>query len=77
MIKMVKKHFKKKRTFKITNNELQSVINQLKKRKQINKDVLAVINRQGKMLCIHANDEEKTAIYHNVMILTDRFRIEG
>ncbi|MBA2851431.1 ABC-type enterochelin transport system substrate-binding protein [Methanococcus maripaludis] len=73
---MVKKHFKKKRNFSKENAELQSVIRQLKEKGEINKNVLAVVSKTGKMLCIHANNEEKTVIYHNCMIMSDRFRIE-
>lgn len=74
---MVKKHFKKKRNFSKENAELQSIIKQLKEKGEINDKVLAVVSEDGKRLCIHANDEEKTAIYHNLMIMSDRFRVEG
>ncbi|WP_459202325.1 hypothetical protein [Methanococcus sp. CF] len=78
---MVKNHFKKRKIdrkkFPVTDRELQKIIYQLKKRNEINQNVMAVVNKDGKMLCIHANNEEKTVIYHNVMIMSDRFRVEG
>ncbi|AEK19502.1 hypothetical protein [Methanococcus maripaludis] len=78
---MAKKHFKNKKTrkrnFSKENAELQSVIKQLKEKGEINKNVLAVVSSTGKWLCIHANNEEKTVIYHNCMIMSDRFRVEG
>jgi formamidopyrimidine-DNA glycosylase len=77
---MAKNHFKNKKTrkrnFSKENAELQSIIKQLKEKGEINKNVLAVVSKTGKMLCIHANNEEKTVIYHNCMIMSDRFRIE-
>jgi hypothetical protein len=78
---MAKNHFKnrknRKRNFSKENAELQSVIKQLKEKGEINKNVLAVVSEDGKRLCINANDEEKTVIYHNLMIMSDRFRVEG
>ncbi|ABO35577.1 hypothetical protein MmarC5_1279 [Methanococcus maripaludis C5] len=74
------KNFRKRKIdrkkFPVTDRELQRIIYQLKNRKEINQNVMAVVNRDGKWLCIHANDEEKTVIYHNAMIMSDRFRIE-
>ncbi|MBA2850955.1 formamidopyrimidine-DNA glycosylase [Methanococcus maripaludis] len=78
---MAKNHFKnrknRKKNFSKENAELQSIIKQLKEKGEINDKVLAVVSEDGKRLCIHANDEEKTVIYHNLMIMSDRFRVEG